>query len=88
MLVPKNMTPLENVPGVAWLWLLLSVCLLGLAVLWPGPLPAHPAALQLGGSIPQTCIVGLHKRPEGFAARPMGQAGLQRFLPGWGPAAL
>ena len=54
--VPNFTKPLGNVVlGRAWLWLLLFVGLPGPAVLWLAPLPAHPAALQLGGSILRTC---------------------------------
>ena len=82
--MPNFTKPLGNVVlGRAWLWLLLFVGLHGPAVLWLAPLPAHPAALQLGGSILRTCNGGLPKLREGFAVRPMAQAGLQIFLPGW-----
>ena len=86
--MPNFTKPLENVVlGMAWLWLLLFVGLHGPAVLWLAPLPAHPAALQLDGSILQTCTGVLPKLREGFEVRPEDPAGLQIFLPGWGLAA-
>ena len=84
MHVPYVTKPLGNVVlGKAWLWLLLFVGPPGPAVLWLAPLPAHPAALQLGGSILRMCNGGLPKLREGFAARPLGQAESQKILPEW-----
>ena len=85
--MPNFTKPLGNVVlGTAWLWLLPFVGLHGPAVLWLAPLPAHPAALQLDGSILQTCTGVLPKLRERFEVRPGDPAGLQKILPGWGLA--